>query len=170
LVDLNTNVVIHPIGLITRCIRKKKAIVHNNLTAHEEYSQYVDNLGIAEVKNILLVPIFSGLDAVGAIACANGVFDDEVIKVCKFVSLIVRVVFKTGHSLESRGRRLKILLHWSKQVFLVHINSQHKQELAKQITYSITTNFGYEENISLALDVMRTITNSEGCCLVYKNW
>jgi hypothetical protein len=70
-------------------------MMYDNLESHEDYNRYVDNLGIQEVHNILLVPVYSGKNAVGCIAAANGVFSESVVKVCKFLGLIIQAVFKS---------------------------------------------------------------------------
>jgi hypothetical protein len=116
-------------------------MVYDSLEQHEEYNRYIDNLGIDEVRNILLVPVYAGRNAVGCIAAANGCFTDAVVKVCKFLGLIIQAVFKSESTeFEHSGRRLKILLHWCKQVFLVTVTSQSKLELVKELSYSIETN------------------------------
>jgi hypothetical protein len=95
-------------------MRKQQVLKCADISALESGHRYVDAFDVSHADSVVAVPIFLGAEVIGVIACLDARDDELAQCLSKYFSLVICSVFRYEHRHESRGRRLKILLHWCK--------------------------------------------------------
>lgn len=171
LIDLTSNSHHETRGLVQNCLTSQQIDIYQNPRTHEDYNPSTDSLGISDLESLVVIPVlYSTHETKGVIAIANGTFDEKFKHMAKFLSMFLKSIFhevtETG---QDKGRRLKSILHWCRQVFLVTIHSMHKYQDTKEIMSNAQIANSFEKMVSLALDQICIVSNSEDARIYYLN-
>lgn len=179
LFNINNDSRMQSSGLIKHSVVENEIVlIRDRAFSNGRFDIHTDSLDISDrIESFMCIPISSlssGVDGVICFVNSPDGFPPEDVLLAKYLSLISREILQMKvtttndwQTILKEGRKHKMLLRSIRQIYEVTNYAQHLKVLSANILRRLSTANEIEPLIQMALELIKSFTNSEDATAIY---